>query len=389
MSSQVQTKNISTIGYVVHDANEPFKLENLILDDLQPTEVLVEMQYSGICHTDLVIQQGQIRVCPYPAILGHEGAGKILALGSAVNPKRNLKVGDTVLLSINYCEECKFCKAEHPADCIEGTRLHLFGVRPDGTTAAKLEGKDVAVRSHFFGQSSFLQKSFVQESCVVKVPDGVAEERIPFLAAMGCGYQTGAGTVLNILKPEPDSCLVVFGLGTVGLTAIMAAKYLKVRQIIGVDIFDHKLPLATELGCTDVLNSKSLSGEELVKKIKELTGKNNGADFAIDCTGVPKVIEAMLNVLSMRGTAATVGVPPSGAKIEIDPLQYLLGSRGYRGCREGDSNPPVFIPQLCKMQADGHFPVEKLCKVYDYKDFEKALHDLHDGKVTKPVIKWS
>ncbi|KXS97267.1 hypothetical protein AC578_15 [Pseudocercospora eumusae] len=200
------------------------------------------------------------------------------------------------------------------------------------------------------------------------------------------GFFEGAGTVLNILKPGPDSHLVVFGLGTVGLTAVMAAK---VKQIIGVDIFDHKLPLAKEIECTDVLNSSGLSADDIVTKIKQLTGKNNGADFAIDCTGVPKVIEAMLNVLSMRGTAATVGAPPTGAKIEIDHLQYLLGSRGYRGCREGDSNPPVFIPQLCKMRADGHFPVEKLCKVYDYKDFDKALHDLHDGKVTKPVIKWS
>lgn len=194
MSSEVQTSNISTIGYVVHDANESFKLEQINLSSMQPNEVLIEMQYSGICHTDLVFQQGQIRVCPYPAILGHEGAGKILAIGSAVNPKRNLKVGDKVLLSINYCEECKFCKADHPADCIEGTRLHLFGVRPDGSTAARMkgkEGKEVDVRSHFFGQSSFLQKSFVQETCVVKVPDGVPDESIPFLAAMGCGYQTG------------------------------------------------------------------------------------------------------------------------------------------------------------------------------------------------------
>lgn len=194
----------------------------------------------------------------------------------------------------------------------------------------------------------------------------------------------GAGTVENILKPPPDSSIVIFGLGTVGLTALMAAKYLNVRQIVGVDVFDYKLPLAKELGATDVINSRNV--EDIVKHIKDLTG--GGADYTVDCTGVPAVIENMLNMLAMRGTAATVGVPPTGAKVQIDPLVYLLGSRGYKGCREGDSNPPVYIPHLCKLQKEGKFPVEKLCKVYDYKDLEKALHDLHTGDVVKPVIKW-
>lgn len=188
--TEVQTKNVETIAYVVHDAKEDFKLETVVLDDLQDNELLVDMQYSGICHTDLVFQQGQLRICPYPAIFGHEGAGTILAIGDKVKNK-NLKVGDKVLLSINYCQECKMCKLDHPADCTEGSRLHLFGVRPDGTTAAKLKGTDTSVRFHFFGQSSFAKRSFVQETSVVKLPDGIPDEDIPFLAAMGCGYQTG------------------------------------------------------------------------------------------------------------------------------------------------------------------------------------------------------
>jgi Zn-dependent alcohol dehydrogenase len=151
---------------------------------------------------------------------------------------------------------------------------------------------------------------------------------------------------MNILKPEPTSSIVIFGLGTVGLTALMGAKYMQVQNIIAIDIFDHKLPLASELGATHAINSRNIS--DIVAHIKELTG-GKGADYAVDCTGVPIVIENMLNCLGMRGTAATVGVPPTGAKITIDPLVFLLGSRGYKGCREGDSNPPVFIPQLCKM----------------------------------------
>lgn len=194
---------------------------------------------------------------------------------------------------------------------------------------------------------------------------------------------------MNILQPTPASTLIVFGLGTVGLCAIMAAKHLGVHRIIGVDIFEHKMALATELGCTHVINSAKLpEGQDIVEHVKELTKDNGGVDFAIDCTGVPAVVQSMFPMLAMRGTAATVGVPPTGAKVEIDIMQYLLGSRGYKGCREGDSNPPVFIPELCKLQAEGRFPVEKLCRVYDYKDMEVALHDLHEGRVTKPVIKW-
>ena len=144
--ADVSTKNIDTIAYVVHDAKEDFKLEDIVLDELRDDEVLVDMKYSGICHTDLVFQQGQIRICEFPAIFGHEGAGVVKAIGAKVRNK-DLKVGDFVLLSINFCEKCKFCKDNHPAYCIEGTRLHLKGVRPtDNSTAAKLSKDGQSVR---------------------------------------------------------------------------------------------------------------------------------------------------------------------------------------------------------------------------------------------------
>lgn len=181
---EASTSNVETIAYVVHDADQPFKLETVVLDEMQPNELLVDMEYSGICATDIGFQKGKIKLCPYPAIFGHEGAGTVLAIGSKVKNK-DLQVGDKVMLSINYCEECKFCRSEHPADCTEGTRLHLFGVRPDGTTAAKMKSTGEDVRFHFFGQSSFAKRSFVQETCVVKVPDGIKDEDLPFLAAMG------------------------------------------------------------------------------------------------------------------------------------------------------------------------------------------------------------
>lgn len=191
---------------------------------------------------------------------------------------------------------------------------------------------------------------------------------------------------MNILKPEPESSIVIFGLGTVGLTAVMGAKYRKVKQIIAVDIQPSKFQIAQEVGATHVVNGKEV--EDIVAHIKELTG-GAGADYCVDCTGVPVVVQNMINCLSMLGKAAIVGVPPTGANVNVDPLTFLLGSKTLVGCREGDSVPPEYIPKLVQMQKEGDFPVEKIVTIYDYKDFDKALHDLHEGKVVKPVIQWS
>ncbi len=140
------------------------------------------------------MQQGEIELCKYPAVFGHEGAGTIMAIGKGVQNK-DLKVGDFVLLSINYCQECKFCKTGHPANCTEGTRLHLFGTRPDGSTAGKLSKTGDSLRTHFFGQSSFSKMSFVQETCIVKFP--YPPEQAAIFASMGCGYQTGSFSSLK------------------------------------------------------------------------------------------------------------------------------------------------------------------------------------------------
>lgn len=191
---------------------------------------------------------------------------------------------------------------------------------------------------------------------------------------------------MNVLKPTPSDSIVVFGLGTVGLTAVMGAKYLGVKQIIAVDIQPSKFTVAKEVGATHTVNSKDVP--DIAAHIKELTN-GAGANFAVDCSGVPVVIENMINCLAMFGTAATVGVAPTGAKISIDPLQFLLYSKQYIGVREGDSVPGDYIPRLVEMQRSGDFPVEKLVKVYDYKDMAQALHDLHEGTAIKPVIKWS
>jgi Zn-dependent alcohol dehydrogenase len=190
--------------------------------------------------------------------------------------------------------------------------------------------------------------SVVRESCVVKFP-GKAED-MGIFAACGCGFQTGAGTILNVLKPEKDESVVIFGMGSVGLTALMGAKYLGLNQIIVVDLIESRLNLAKELGATHVVNAKD--HPEIAKHIVELTG--GGASYCIDCTGVPKVIESTIDcigpnwyeastrpkhctLLIVLSTAVSVGMAPAGSKVSIEPAMFMLQSKRFIGCTEGGS----------------------------------------------------
>jgi Zn-dependent alcohol dehydrogenase len=286
----------------------------------------------------VVLQQGLLPMVEFPAVFGHEGAGYIKAIGKGVKDK-SLQVGDAVLLSFNVCGECHQCKSGHPAYCHIHPQVNHNAVRlDDRSTPARLKD-GTSVRSQYFGHSSFARQSVVKERCVVKCeyPD-----QMQWYAAMGCGFQTGAGTVLNVLKPKKTDSLVIFGLGGVGLTALMAAKVLGVEQIVGVDLIPSKLDLAKQLGATDVVNGKE---KDVVARIQEICSGNGGATYAIDCTGVLKVIEQCIECLAPCGTAVTVGVPPPDAKIQIDPLMFLLGNKRYIGVIEGDSVPKEVGPR--------------------------------------------
>ena len=156
-------------------------------------------------------------------------------------------------------------------------------------------------------------------------------------APLGCGFQTGAGTILNVLKPQIDQSVVICGIGAVGLPAVMAAKYLGVRQIIAIDLAEERLKLAKELGATHIINSRQ--NMDVLENIRNLT--DGGADFAVDCTGVVSVIEMLIEAIGPKGMAASVGVAPAGKKIEINPLTFLLENKTYVGVIEGDSVPEV------------------------------------------------
>lgn len=268
----------------------------------------------------------------FPAIFGHEGAGVVKEVGSAVKDK-SLRPGDNVLLSFNNCEKCTECLHHRPARCHNHPEVNHTARRPeDGTTPAALLEDGSPVAAQFFGHSSFAKLSVVKENCIVKCP---FPELAPCFAALGCGFQTGAGTVLNALKPSSEQSIVIYGMGSVGLTAVMAAVYLKAKHVVAIDLVPSKLSLAKALGATCVINSRDVS--DLAAEVKRVTG--GGADFAIDCTGVVKVIEGAIESLAPCGTAAVVGVPPAMATLQLDPLTFLLANKRLIGVIEGDSVP--------------------------------------------------
>ncbi|KAF5675069.1 C2H2 transcription factor [Fusarium circinatum] len=345
-----------------------FELKEVFLDTLQPDEALVEIHASGVCHTDLSCASGKLPCAPN-AVLGHEGGGVILEIGANVT---SVSPGDKVLLSFSSCGSCPGCKSDHPAYCYRFNDYNFGGKRPDGSAAMSImkDGTKQPCYSTFFGQSSFAARTIVHRSSIVKVPQ---QTPLDLFAPLGCGIQTGVGAVFNTLDVKPGSSIAIFGVGSVGLAAVMAAKARKASSIIAIDLQPGRLELAKELGATaGVLGPDQ---EYIIKAIKNICPPL-GVDFAVDCTGVPSIIETMVASLGMRGRAATVGAPGGNAHAKIDIMSHLTYGKEYVGCSEGDSNPGVLIPELIEMHANGLLPLEKLIAYYDIKDYEKAMADM-------------
>ncbi|KAJ9313958.1 hypothetical protein DTO271D3_5846 [Paecilomyces variotii] len=354
-----------------------FELQEIYLDEVRPDEALVEIYATGLCHTDISSMKG-ILPCSPPAVLGHEGAGVVIETGSAL---KTVSKGDKVLLSFSHCQECGQCTSGHPAYCSDWNARNFGGKRADGSAAMRAGDGKTPIFSTFFGQSSFSQLALVHKSCMVKVPP---ETDLALFAPLGCGIQTGAGAVLNTLDVQPGTTVAVFGVGAVGMSAIMAAKIRRAKTIIAVDLNEQRLALAKRLGATHGVVG---SAPDVVDQIKKLSPPA-GVDFGVDCTGVPKVVRTMIDSLGVRGKAATVGAPGPGVEATVEVLSHLIMGKSYIGCCEGDSNPSEFIPYLIEQHNKGQFPLEELVTFYDITDHEKAIRDTQQGTALKAVLKW-
>ena len=262
------------------------------------------------------------------------GAGIVLSTGTAVT---TVTPGDKVLLSFSHCETCAACKSDHPSYCHTFNERNFGGSRPASSGPSRhamLTSKDngLPIHSSFFGQSSFARHTLVHRSSVVKVPD---DTDLALYAPMGCGMQTGAGAVINSLNIKEGSSIAVFGVGSVGMAAVMAAAFRKAKIIIAVDLQPGRLELAKKLGATHgVLGSDG----DVVEQIRRIC-ESNGVNYAVDCTGVPAVVRTMIDSLGTLGRASTVGAPGPGKMVEVDIMEQLTFGKEYVGCCEGDSLP--------------------------------------------------
>lgn len=362
---------------VVREKGGSLNIEEVTLGKPRRDEVLVRLVATGVCHTDMVVRD-QLYGSPMPpAVLGHEGGGVVEAIGEDVT---SVGVGDHVIMSYMYCNDCGSCDTGHPAHCEHVFPANFGGGRIDGSSSTTgANGEDI--HDHFFGQSSFAEYSIASENNVVHVDKDLP---LDILAPLGCGLQTGAGAVLNALKVRPGSSFVAFGAGAVGLAAVMAAKITGATKIIAVDVKAERLGLALELGATHIVDA---SEGDPVSKIMEITGK--GADFSLECSGIPAVLRQAIDCLGFFGTCGIVGATALGTEVSIDINSVMIPAKRIMGIVQGDVVSKTFIPTLIEFYRQGRFPIDRLIKHYDFDDIEQAIHDSETGKTIKPVLRIS
>jgi aryl-alcohol dehydrogenase len=360
------------LAAVVSEAGSGFELERPVLGEPREGEVLVRIEAAGICHTDISVAEGKFGT-PFPIVVGHEGAGTIEAVGAGV---RRLAAGDRVALSFDYCGHCRNCCDARPAYCYENWPRNFGGQRLDGSTALELDGSPV--HSHFLGQSAFATHAVCPENCVTRI-----ESQIPvsLLAPLGCGIQTGAGAVLNALRPEPRDAIAIFGLGAVGLAAVMAAAICGCETIIGLDPKPERRALASELGATATIDPAAADPVEAVRSMMP-----DGLQFSLEMSGIPAVLQQAIDVLAPGATCGVVGAPPVGTRFPLDVHQILSFGRVLRGIVIGDAMPQKFLPELVGYWEEGRLPLERLVRTYPFEEIATAIADARSGEAIKPVL---
>ena len=365
---------IETRAAVARAAHSDFAVETVQLESPRPHEVLVRIAGVGLCHTDLVARDQFIPI-PLPAVLGHEGAGVVEAIGDAVTLVRP---GDTVVVGFSSCGHCARCADKLPCYCREFPMLNYAGARPDGSTAISQDGARVS--SHFFGQSSFAHFAVANERNLVKVDAKGLD--LAILGPLACGLQTGAGGVMRSLDCGKGSSIAIFGAGPVGLAAVMGAVIRGCGTIILVEPVAARRTIALELGATHVIDPAAMDVGGAIRAI--LT---DGVDFAFETSGREAVVETALASLASHGLLGLVGVPPKPESALSVNLASLI-TFGHRiiGIVEGDTDLQGFIPELIDLHRAGRFPFDRLVVKYPLAAINEAVAAQHAGQCIKAVL---
>ncbi len=335
---------------VLSQLNKPLEILELEVPCLSKGQVLVDLIYSGLCHSQLMEITGQRGEDLYlPHLLGHEGVGIVNAIGEGVS---KVKQGDIVVLG-----------------WIRGEGLDAPG--------GLYRSGDKTINSG--GVTTLSEQTIAAENRLVKLPKGMP---LKLAMLLGCALPTGAGLVFNELKPEQNKTMAVFGLGGIGLSALIAAKHFKPSVLIAVDIEDHKLALAKELGATHVINSALL---DPVQAIMEIT--SDGVDYSLEAGGFAKTIEqAFSSVRDLGGQCVFASHPKEGEKIQLEPHAFHRG-KNIKGSWGGGSKPDHDIPKLVELYKKGSLPLEKLIsKTYCLNEINDAVSDLEQRKINRALI---
>ena len=361
---------------VAHSAGAPLVVETVQLDGPKAGEVLIEIKATGICHTDEFTRSGGDPEGLFPAILGHEGAGIVVDIGSGVT---SVKKGDHVIpLYTPECRQCKSCLSRKTNLCTAIRATQGKGVMPDGTSRFSFKGKPV---HHYMGCSTFANFTVLPEIAVAKIREDAPFDKVCYI---GCGVTTGIGAVINTAKVEPGASVVVFGLGGIGLNVVQGARMAGAGMIVGVDFNPAREALGRKFGLTDFVNPKELK-EDLVPYLVNLTG--GGADYSFECIGNVEVMRQALECCHRGwGVSVIIGVAGAGQEIKTRPFQLVTG-RVWKGTAFGGARGRTDVPKIVDWYMSGKINIDDLIThVLPLDQINKGFDLMHEGKSIRAVV---
>ncbi|NNN21782.1 MAG: Zn-dependent alcohol dehydrogenase [Acidimicrobiales bacterium] len=346
--------------------------ENLdVVDDLElagpgPGEVRIKIVAAGLCHSDMSAMTGTIPQ-PVPAVLGHEGAGDVIAIGEGVT---SVKVGDKVIVAWSApCGLCKACLRNEPHLC---TAI-MFGA---GLLPHFSQGGMPVFG--FAGNGTFAEEMVLPQQAVIPIPSDVPYE---VGALIGCGVMTGVGAAINTAHVKPGSSVVVFGCGGVGIATIQGAKIAGAAEIIAVDTVDSKLETAKKFGATHAVKPDGLQST-----VDSITG-HDGADYAFECIGLPATIRRSYEIVRRGGTAVVVGAGRQDQKVEFNSFELFFNEKKFLGCYYGSGNVRTDFHKLIRLYKAGRLDLEgMITERMDISEVNKALENMRNGSVIRQIF---
>lgn len=367
---------IKSRAAVAFGPNQPLQIVEVDVEPPKAGEVLVRIVATGVCHTDAYTLSGEDSEGVFPCILGHEGGGIVEAVGEGVT---SVAVGDHVIpLYTAECRQCKFCTSGKTNLCSSVRATQGKGLMPDGTTRFSYQGQPIY---HYMGTSTFSEYTVLPEVSVAKIPQEAPLDKVCLL---GCGVTTGIGAVLNTAKVEAGATVAIFGLGGIGLAAIIGAKMAGASRIIAIDINPSKFAIAEELGATDFVNPKD-HGKPIQEIIVEMT--DGGVDYSFECVGNVQLMRAALECAHKGwGESVIIGVAGAGQEISTRPFQLVTG-RVWRGSAFGGVKGRTELPGYVEKAQSGEIPLDTfITHNMGLDDINQAFDLMHEGKSIRTVI---